>query len=1308
PVKPVLQSLLAQMYWNYYQQNRYQFTQRTKLAKADTDFTKWDLRTIISETSHLYDLSLRDAAKEQNTPIGVLDGVLEGDKSTRYLRPTLYDLLVQRAFDFFLTDEADLPKPKLPFSLNDPRFFGGSRAFANLVIKTTDTASTAYKGIKYLQQATAFHLTHGGQEAVADLDLQRLKFLYSHSHVEHKDSLYLSALKQIATVFSAKPISAEALVLEGQYYQGLDSLTIAHGFFKQAVEKYPESLGGKNAVQLIKQIEEKKITATVEDINMPNRPLLALISYKNLTSAKVAIYRLSNAQLKEYNEGYSTYSQKGRAQFQLGFVKKLSPVETKAINWPDLGDYRDHSLEFKIDPLPSGNYVLVVKDGATDSVNLTGLCPFRISALAYTARVVPNGNLEMRVMNRETGAPLNHQKIQLKKRIAHYDSSGKLQWTYIDEDGLSDENGLYNSRNFSQNDNMEVRLTNSGDTLIDGSKYFYGARENFNGPDPQDKTIIFTDRQIYRPGQTVYFKGVQIQTTKGQSKIMPGQTEEIEFLDANDKKISSLKLLTNEFGTFSGNFIVPQNTLNGVMTLRTDEGSMRIRIEEYKRPTFQVAFLPVKGSYKLNDSVIVRGTVLAFSGYGLSQAKVAYHITRTQQFRLLENNGRPFYNPGYRYNPETTEIKTDTITTDNQGNFTIKFKASPGETDDVNKTNFNYAINADVTDASGETRSSQTSVIVGNNNLLINNNIPAEIFANDTLKVPISIQNLNGQLQKGRIKIEIYSLKQPGQVFKDRVWQTPDQFVINPTDFRRDFPDYAYRNEDIVSNWKKLAKITTISMAADDQKPGMVNLGSLTKQPSGMYEVAINARDENGDTSSIIKYINVIGESSNPVKYSNWVVPVSNMVKPGEAAEFLVGVNKKINVLMERYSADKLVSSKWITIDSVQQRIKIPVAVADNDVVVQFMMVYKNRFYASYQKIIISDPDKTLAIKFITFRNKLQPGEKEQWKLQVSDRDGDKNAAEMLACLYDASLDDILPPQNWKNALDPAFRYQPNYYAWIENGFVTAVNTLPVDYQQFFYIPSTRNYEQLNILGYNYYGGYNDSYQNYLQRAKKNVIVTDNNRLNELYQKNASLIKNGYDITGRVIASSDKFHLPGVRVSIKGTNITTFTNSNGNFKIKVPVKGVLVFSFVGYDPQEISTQKGENITVALKESSAMLNEVVVTGYSSQRKRDISGSVAVVEVADAKVVSATSSNQSLQGKVAGVSINSGAQGANQKVFIRGVSSFDEITRPIALRTNFAETAFFYPQLHTNEKGEILIDFTIPEALTRWKFRALAHT
>ena len=1315
PVKPVLQSLLAQMYWNYYQQNRYQFSQRSRLDKPGTDFTKWDLLAIVNETSHLYDLSLHDAKKEQSTPVGVLDGVLQGDSTSRYLRPTLYDLLVQRAFDFFLADEAGLNKPNLPFSLSDPRLFSDSRVFADLIIRTTDTASTEYKGIKYLQQATAFHLQKNNEEALADIDLQRLKFLYAKSTVVHKDSLYLSALKQIAATFSAKPISSEALLLQGQYYQGLDSLIIAHDLFRRAVAAWPESLSGRNAATLIRQMEQKELSATVEEVNVPGKPILGLINYRNIEGAAIEIYKLSENQLKSYLEYNPNYNL-NQSTSKLVFLKNLSPIRLQKIVWPPSKDFRKHSLEFKIDALSSGNYILLAKVNTAADTALTGLSNFKVSNLAYTARINPDNNLEVRAMDRQTGKPLSGVKVDLNSRNSSYNqATKKTEWIDVHDSGYSDKNGFFTSDKFSLSSNPAVMLIIKGDTISDRSKYISGALDNSaDDDDPEDKTILFTDRQIYRPGQTIYFKGLQLQTLKGKTKILPGKNADVKFMDVNDKQVSSLKLKTNDFGTFSGSFIIPQTMLDGDVTLKTDDGEIEVKVEEYKRPTFQVEFLPVKESYKLNDSVTVKGTVTAFSGYGLSQAKVAYHITRSKTgIFLYDNISGVRFKRGYNYRPapETTEIKTDTITTDNQGNYQIKFIAISGDIDKNYNGNYTYAINADVTDASGETRSAETSVTVGNNNLVIDNYLPEKLFAGDSVKVPVTINNLNRQAQKGEIKVEVYALKSPDRVFINRLWDTPDRFIINKTDFKNDFPAYAYYNEDMVSSWAVVNKVSSLNEKIDGEKPGTIDLSALSKQPSGIYRVVMSARSDKGDTTSVTKYVTVVNNPSKPVNIGDWVLPVLNEVKPGGQAEFLVGIDRKINVLMERYNGPKLISSKWIAIDKGQQNINIPVTDTDKEPAVQFMMVYQNRIYSSYQKISVSNPDKNLALKFLTFHNKLQPGAKEQWKLQVSNLCNDKLGAEMLAGLYDASLDDITPPQEWKDVMNFGEKNQPNYFAWNSWDFINEVTTYPVNTPRTDFTLLLREYEHLNLFGYNYYGGYNSGYHNYLNQAKQRVESTKtDNQLHIDYLKNAAQIKNGYDISGRVIAEDDKLGIPGVIVKIKGTKISTITNSGGYFRIRVPKDGALVFSFIGYQTKEAITAKAGTLTISLAPTHSSLNEVVVVGYSSQKRKDISGAVYGISVADAKKLPAASSEQLLQGQAAGVNvIQYGAPGASNQVFIRGITNFaTAVPKPITLRKNFNETAFFYPQLRTNEKGEILIDFTIPEALTRWKFRAFAHT
>ncbi|MEN0052401.1 MAG: alpha-2-macroglobulin family protein [Mucilaginibacter sp.] len=1312
PVKPVLQSLLAETYWKYYQQHRYQFSQRSSLAKADSDFTRWDLKTIIAETSNLYQLSLAESQKEQRTPISILDGVLEGDKSTRYLRPTLYDILVQRALDFYLTDEPDLIKPRLPFLLNAPALFGSSDTFAKLHFTTTDTASNHYLGIRYLQQATEFHLQRHEQEALADIDLQRLRFLYTKATVAHKDSLYFSTLQQVASNFSAKPISSDALVLQGQYYQQQDSLKTAHRYFTKAFTAYPESLGGKNARDLIKQIEEKQISASMESVNISEKPLLALLNYKNITSAKVSVYRLSAKQLKEFSEGFgSFYSDSVRGKYKLDFLKNLKPVQTNEIKLPYTDDYYRHITEIKIDGLLPGNYVLLVKDAKADDKALTGLNNFRVSRLAYVARANPDQHLEFRITDRETGTPLSGVRVKLSGSYFNGGPAVKAARIDTSASGTTNKEGLF-TFNSALNGNISIALTAKGDTLIDDSKYINGATDNTRYDYPEDKTILFTDRQIYRPGQTIYFKGLQLQTSDGKSKIMPDKNVQITFSDVNRKQVSLLKLKTNEFGTFSGSFIIPQNMLGGNVELATEDGNIAVKVEEYKRPTFQTEFLPVKESYKLNDSVTIKGNVIAFSGYGLSQAKVAYRIERLQnKVYHFPNQWRGLNSPYFA--PQSIEIKTDTIITDAQGHFSIKFKAIPEENRDITyNPYYTYAISADVTDASGETRSAQTSVIIGNNDIVISNAIPDLLFAKDSIKTLININNLNGQPQKATVKVELYALQSPDRLFKNRLWrEKPDQFIINQDDFKKDFPDYAYQSENSFSTWKKVKQVINLNAISDEEKPTVIDLDALRKEATGIYQMIISARNEKGDTTSVTKYINLIAQPAMPTTFNNWVVPILNKIKPSEQAEFLVGADQKVNVLMERYDGAKFISSKWISIEKGQQRIKIPVSANEKDPVVQFMMVYQNRVYSSYQKIYRSTVEESLKIKLLSFRNKLQPGEKEQWKLQVSSQNNQKQAAEMLAGLYDASLDDITPAQNWEAMMTPQAKYEPNYFAWNSYDFINTVATQPILYRLNGYNLLTRDYEKLNLFDYNYYGGYNQGYQNYLEKVKANAITAQNDkRLEADYLKNAERVKNGYDVSGIVRDANSGRPIPGVSLAIKESNIVTSTNSKGYFRIKVPANASLVFVYVGYKGKQVLTSAGTTLNIKLEPDNSSLNEVVVVGYGNQTIREMTGAVTTVRIrGNDSIYGSRSMTANASGYLTGSLPGVAVQNADANQIFTSVDVRDIHIKPKPIiRKNFNETAFFYPQLRTDEKGQILIEFTIPEALTKWRFKALAHT
>ncbi|WP_431200091.1 MG2 domain-containing protein [Mucilaginibacter sp. P19] len=1056
----------------------------------------------------------------------------------------------------FLADEPEVIKPKMAFSVNDPAFFGDARSFVEIKIHTTDTASTWYKGIKLLQQITAFHLHKNNDEALADLELQRLKFLHEKSALSNADSLYFTALKQIATSYAAKPISAEALVLIGSYYSGIDSLVTAHNYYKKAAELFPNSVGGKNAVTYIRELENENLSAQIEEVYAPGKPLLASWQYKNVKEAKFAIYSITDVQIEQLKkDGKQSEDQDLMISKRLyNFVSKLKPVETGGFSLPGPHDYRSHSTEFKINPLKAGNYILVIDDTLLNKSPLAAMAKFRVSGLAYVTRQRPDGVKEVRVLDRDSGKPLKGVKVDVYNT---YNDKGKILRNAI-SNGVSDAEGVFTFT--CKGDYYNVNLSTANDKFADQNSYVSGYLETKQpAAQPIERTILFTDRQIYRPGQTVYFKGLQISTLNNKSSIVPNEQVIITLFDANRQKQSSLNLKTNEYGTVTGSFIVPQQALGGMMSVTTDHGSALIRVEEYKRPTFQVAFSPVKETYRFNDSVHINGKVTAFSGYGLSGAKVAYHVKRVAAFR-------PYYAKVRGDNftgDDNVEVTSDTIRTNDNGDFQFTFKASAGngQLQDM----FNYTVTADVTDGSGETQSANTVVKVSNNVLDLDLSVPEQLSTKDKTTIPVKLSNINGQPQNGVLNVRVYSLNQPEGVFKKRLWDAPDQYLMGADEYKRLFEGYAYKQEDKQDNWQVNKTVIETDVKVTDTTNSQLDLAALKKQPTGVYELIINARSNNGDTTSQTYYIKVHTDPAKAPDMDSWVTTINDEVgKADDTAEFWLGVTRESNILVEQYEGAKMLSAKWLTVGAdYQQSLKIAVpATAKNNFAVQFLMLNDNRRYSYYKQIKIKDTASALNIRLLTFRNKLQPGEKEQWKLQVSAPGKEKEQAELLAGMYDASLDDVATSQTWNKQLSVYGGNDPQYFSWqAYDEFVKATDTYVFNNLQY-YRPRivSFDYETLNWFDYNYFGGDNYGYNTYIESVKQHKTVSaKDKRLEGLYLKNSALVKNGVIVSGRVV---NVFNLPitGVKIAIKGTSISTQSNSLGFYKIKVPRNATLIFT----------------------------------------------------------------------------------------------------------------------------------------------------
>ena len=277
------------------------------------------------------------------------------------------------------------------------------------------------------------------------------------------------------------------------------------------------------------------------------------------------------------------------------------------------------------------------------------------------------------------------------------------------------------------------------------------------------------------------------------------------------------------------------------MTIKNESGSTSISVEDYKRPTFEVQFNPIKESYKLNEEVTVTGLVKAYAGNTIDGAKVKYRVVRNVFFPY-----RYFYY--FRPFPASTEmeITNGEMLTDDDGSFTMTFKAIPdNEINKIYKPAFHYTIYATVTDISGETQLGDEMVAVGYEALFLDTKIPALLNQQDTSKFKIEATNLNGEKQDVVVNIEINKLKSPDRLLKNRMWQEPDEFLITKNTFEKEFPNQVYDDENDPQKWEKEAVV--FNQQINTGQDSILAIGDLTKWEQGKYVVILNATDIYGN-----------------------------------------------------------------------------------------------------------------------------------------------------------------------------------------------------------------------------------------------------------------------------------------------------------------------------------------------------------------------------------------------------------------------------------------------------------------------------
>ena len=369
PAKSLLQSMTAQLYWNYFQNNRWNLYNRTNT----TDFKKDDIATWGAEDYHnkissLYLASISDVRLLQASKLEPFDAIIQ-TYGYRYLRSSLYDFLAHRALDYFTNDERDINKPAYQFTIKEEEAFAEAAVFSKASFKAKDTASLYYKAITIFQQLTGFHLKDVKPDALIDLEINRLRFMHNHAVMEDKEKLYEQSLIRLTAKYAADSAAAQASYLlalmynaKGEQYNPFSKKDVqyekkrAKEICESIIAKFPKSEGGINCKNLLNQITAKSFTLTTEKVNVPGQPFRMLVNYKNISKLYFRIIKTSREELKRIDinnlEDENAWKK----------ILSLKPVREWSESLPDLKDYQQHAAEAKVEALSNGVYILLASE----------------------------------------------------------------------------------------------------------------------------------------------------------------------------------------------------------------------------------------------------------------------------------------------------------------------------------------------------------------------------------------------------------------------------------------------------------------------------------------------------------------------------------------------------------------------------------------------------------------------------------------------------------------------------------------------------------------------------------------------------------------------------------------------------------------------------------------------------------------------------------------------------------------------------------------------------------------------------------
>ena len=807
----------------------------------------------------------------------------------------------------------------------------------------------------------------------------------------------------------------------------------------------------KECVRLKENIFKKTIEIQMQEVQIPDMPIAVGLTYRNTTNPSYRIYKLSS---KEFAEILLDEKEK---TFKTLTNNKLSKSGT--IEIPKEEDMQTHSSLIALPALKPGCYLLVFSNcDKFNNISDLEMIPFQVSNMTYITMKTDDG-MNIYTINRETSQPIGNVNAIFYKKQYSYKSKSYEQVKL--GEATSDKNG-YLKCPLADNSSFLIDLHHNGDTLTAHTNHYLMRNSNDNS---RIETHIFTDRDIYRPGQTVYFKGVVCQIKNNEQNLMTDYETTVKLSDQNYSEVDKKTLKTDDFGAFSGSFYIPKDRVNGYYNIN---GLVWFRVEEYKRPTFEVLFDDMEDVYKIGDSVTVKGSVMALSGFGLGNVKYKYTINRKAEYPYFRYWG---FDP-WSY-PESKLIASGETTTSNDGRFTIGFRIMPNDNEMKHCPYYIYEIKVEATSAQGETQS-ETYIVNARYNKydieILSNKDEVDTRYNSPIDVKnlknleIKVSNANGKPAKTKIECKIFKYKDVEKYSKNL--GNFDRQLLDDATLQEYFPYFDFYTKDDPKTKDLVYQYVTDIDGQSKMLPDDVKLNP------GKYEFKLKSLDDTlsvyGDAHLIID----LASKGMPYKTMCWTMLDKNTASPGDVVKYYVGSSEKnTSALIVLKQGDKVLKSERVALNNSVYCFSYKVK-EENRGTLSFQVAFVKHNIVTKESSDVAVPydNLKLGITLHTERSKMLPGERETWSVTVKDYKNNPIVTSLMAGMYDASLDNILDTDynnQWFMNTTPQQRYSNTFT--FDNSYDKQYRNQYPQLYPITYYPNVMLFSNVDLLPYGYH-----------------------------------------------------------------------------------------------------------------------------------------------------------------------------------------------------------------------------------------------